>query len=568
MKYRIHFVCILSLLLCTHAVQAKYFDELKNTKDRQSRFQLAHKLYYKNVLPVDSINAKSAYNELITIAQEENDTKLRAYAEIMMTDYYYDHLMHRHDNIITAHLNQALKIASAGKFPDITADIYHHLGMWYYHDNKYSLAFEYLLKANNVIKQIGYANYPYASKFLYNLGYCYYDFTNYNKSREFLQEALRYSFCTKKNEIEIYNTIGLCFRELMLNDSAIHYFQQAINVAKDIRDSVWIGIATGNIAYVLYREKKYDAALPMLQTDYNISRHHQQWASAMNTLNIFADIYIERGQMDKAIEALSLADTMLIKAANNNVSYQYYLRKAKICSLQSNYHDAYSYLDSAVKYRELVIRRNNASSISQAEQKAEVEQHLTDIELLQAERNKQLIIRNAIIIVILLSLVIAFQFIHKQKLAQKRNAEVLQNAKDQLNYYIDSVREKTQLIEQFKSEIEQLNTLPNAPMQIERDEMIQKLQTSTILTETDWDDFRHLFERVHKDFFIKLRRDYPGLTQAEIRLIALSKLDLSKNEMAEMLGVSLDAIRKTRQRIRKKLDLADERALDNFLVQV
>jgi len=170
--------------------------------------------------------------------------------------------------------------------------------------------------------------------------------------------------------------------------------------------------------------------------------------------------------------------------------------------------------------------------------------------------------------VILLLLVIAFQFIHKQKLAQKRNVEVLQNAKDQLNYYIDSVREKNQLIEQFKSEIEQLNSMPNAPMQIERDEMIQKLQTSTILTETDWDDFRHLFERVHKDFFIKLRRDYPGLTQAEIRLIALSKLDLSKNEMAEMLGVSLDAIRKTRQRIRKKLDLADEKALDTFLVQL
>ena len=40
--------------------------------------------------------------------------------------------------------------------------------------------------------------------------------------------------------------------------------------------------------------------------------------------------------------------------------------------------------------------------------------------------------------------------------------------------------------------------------------------------------------------------------------MALIKLDLSKKEMAEMLGTFPDSIKKTRQRMVKKLNLSDE----------
>lgn len=83
------------------------------------------------------------------------------------------------------------------------------------------------------------------------------------------------------------------------------------------------------------------------------------------------------------------------------------------------------------------------------------------------------------------------------------------------------------------------------------------LWESIILTEAHWDQFKLLFELVYPNYLLRLRTIYPDLTPAEIRLICLSRLNLSTREMAHRLGVSTYAIFKTRYRIRRKADLPE-----------
>ena len=48
-------------------------------------------------------------------------------------------------------------------------------------------------------------------------------------------------------------------------------------------------------------------------------------------------------------------------------------------------------------------------------------------------------------------------------------------------------------------------------------------------------------------------------------MLSLTRLKLSTKEMASMLGVSADTIKKTRQRLRKKIDLAEDQSLEDIV---
>jgi DNA-directed RNA polymerase specialized sigma24 family protein len=99
----------------------------------------------------------------------------------------------------------------------------------------------------------------------------------------------------------------------------------------------------------------------------------------------------------------------------------------------------------------------------------------------------------------------------------------------------------------------------------ETNETLQQLRHSTILTDSDWEYFRDLFEKAHPGFLQRLKEKIPGLTPAETRFIVLSKLELSGKEMAAMLGIGTDAIRQLRSRVKKKLNLQEESSLDDIV---
>ena len=90
------------------------------------------------------------------------------------------------------------------------------------------------------------------------------------------------------------------------------------------------------------------------------------------------------------------------------------------------------------------------------------------------------------------------------------------------------------------------------------------MNKTTILTEDDWNKFKELFEEVYKGFFIRQKEKLPELTQAEIRLLCLTKLKLETKQMGSILGVSFDTIKKSRHRLRKKLGLKEEDSIDDI----
>jgi len=70
-----------------------------------------------------------------------------------------------------------------------------------------------------------------------------------------------------------------------------------------------------------------------------------------------------------------------------------------------------------------------------------------------------------------------------------------------------------------------------------------------------------------KGFFVKLLQDFPDLSKTELRLLAYIKSEVKTKEIAENQHISVDAVRKTRHRIRKKIGLSAKESLEKFIAK-
>ena len=86
--------------------------------------------------------------------------------------------------------------------------------------------------------------------------------------------------------------------------------------------------------------------------------------------------------------------------------------------------------------------------------------------------------------------------------------------------------------------------------------------------DNNWENFSRYFEEVHKDFNGNVKTKYPSVTSNELRLLALLKMNLSSKEIANILNISPEGIKKARYRLRKKLDLTTEESLQNLVLSL
>jgi len=73
-----------------------------------------------------------------------------------------------------------------------------------------------------------------------------------------------------------------------------------------------------------------------------------------------------------------------------------------------------------------------------------------------------------------------------------------------------------------------------------------------------WTEFEKRFQAVHLGFYDKLNEKFPKLTDADKKLCALLRLNLSTKEIASISHQNPNSVEVARTRLRKKLDLSNQ----------
>jgi len=188
----------------------------------------------------------------------------------------------------------------------------------------------------------------------------------------------------------------------------------------------------------------------------------------------------------------------------------------------------------------MLVKRRIRHERSKSEQEADRSRKLLELELeqLKLQRDKEEIRRDKI---------------HLEE-------DVINKSKELANFTMLLVQKKDMFAE-VTDDLKQLKDhVRNEESRKKLLEIFQKLDRHKI-GEEYMEVFDVNFEKVHHNFFEKLKELNPTLTKRELRLCAFVKMNLSNKEISPLLGISLRGIENARYRIRKKLNVAGE---DNF----
>jgi hypothetical protein len=444
-------------------------------------------------------------------------------------------------------------------------ECWHLTGNFYYMVGKYTMAFEYMHKAQTVFDQ--YRNNK-ENSYLHRhdnvLGNCYYHFGEYREAIKYLKKTILLP--SYWNAITftpgIYNTLALCYQQLKQYDSAAIWYNKSYEAAVEFKDSFYMALAQGNLGFTYYLQQQYDKALPLLEADYKGSTQAGEAGSATNAAITIAAIYIKKGQPEQADRYMNLSRQYIYSFGNASVMKSWYENLYNLSKAKADYKNASLYADSLLVYKDSVEAMRDKKAFNQAVLKLETEKHMNEVSQLDHKRKQQVLLRNSLLAGSVLLTLIVLLWLNRQLLKRNKEKELAQQqlrfAEQELISYTRQLKEKNDLLEQLRDEINKGNHLND------REGNINRLLAATILTEEDWKKFRQLFEKVYPGFFIRLKEKMPDLSAADTRLLALTKLQLPPKNMASMLGVSYDAVKKARQRLRKKIDLPEEGTLEEL----
>ena len=74
--------------------------------------------------------------------------------------------------------------------------------------------------------------------------------------------------------------------------------------------------------------------------------------------------------------------------------------------------------------------------------------------------------------------------------------------------------------------------------------------------QSQWKEINMLFSETFPDFVLNLKRNYPTLTESELRHCMFIKLNLTIEEIAQILNIELASVRSARYRLKKKVDFS------------
>lgn len=428
----------------------------------------------------------------------------------------------------------------------------------------------FYLKAWALREKIGLDHYDDNSNLLGRLAETCFRMEEYQQSIRYAKRSLNvWSNATYSGrQFSIINIIGLGFQKLGMYDSAFEWHAKALQKAIVQKDTAWMGIIKGNWGHTLLLSGAYHKALPLLWYDYRIALQYKDEPSAGNTLQRIAQIYLQQQKTDSALLLAAQAQQLIGQSNryyNPNYSMQAALTLSRIYEAKG---------DGMAALRQFRLYNHIADSLAQVLKKSrlDVVQTQMDFEQTLIQKNELLKAREfekkyrvILIAGMALLLVIGWLLYQRKMTANRQAAAQLEQqrqlaeaetraAKHQLELYTESLYEKNELIEKLRHQL-----LPVQP---------QELVEQSILTEDDWLRFRAMFDKVYPDFFGRIIHLASDATPAEQRMAALVRLGIGNKQIASMLGISADTVRKSKSRLRQRLQLLATQDLDQFIAHL
>ncbi|HTJ53181.1 MAG TPA: tetratricopeptide repeat protein [Cyclobacteriaceae bacterium] len=365
---------------------------------------------------------------------------------------------------------------------------------------------------------------------------------------------------SKSGLVRALNNIASVYEEKKNDSLALINYTQALKLCEEIPDKRFSSLIINSIGMIHLRRKEYETSMTFQERALQLAIETDDEALQAQSYGAMSEIYIALGQPEKALTIAERGLEHAQKITSKRDLRDSYHRVSKAHEKLGHFQKAYEFQSLYVALNDSLKNSDNTSSIEKLKSKYELGKKESEIVLLKQRHQVEASRRDIAIVTLVAILIIGFLLYNRYRLITQRRLALKRQL---LNLYTQGLIEKSETINRINAELEQFKSSgSNEDVQIAK---IDKILQSNILTNEDWDNFKKAFEDIYPAFFSKLRYKYPAITAAELRLSALIKLNLSIKEMASMLGISPESVKKSRYRLKRKLGLTENEVLEDFI---
>lgn len=151
---------------------------------------------------------------------------------------------------------------------------------------------------------------------------------------------------------------------------------------------------------------------------------------------------------------------------------------------------------------------------------------------------------------------------------EKLQAEITHKNSELASSAMNLLRKK-EILSTLKDDLHELKTNNTIQKGTKEFQKILKVIDSELENTHEWEMFANHFDSVHTNYLKKLKEACPDITQAELKLAAYLRLNLSSKEIAQLMNISIRGVETCRYRLRKKLGLiSNEASLPDYLIKL
>ncbi|MES2061230.1 MAG: tetratricopeptide repeat protein [Bacteroidota bacterium] len=466
------------------------------------------------------------------------------------------------------------------------------MGQICYNQGHYAQALDFYLHADKLFSANN--NQEMLAANMGDMGVLYYYNKQLDKSRSMYNKAL--AIYTKTNNLKgqagIFGKIGHLYEKHHQYDSAFYY--QHLALKKYTRANYQQGAAKiyENLGSIYEDLAQYDSAYTSFNHSLQLYKQEHNEIATIEVINNLGDILRKTGKYAQSIVESRRA--MALAGQTGNVYQLASCSKdlGKAYELMGRMDSAYHYAELSRKYSLDVYSKEGVNQTAFLQVLYDMNKKSDEINRLNNIRKINRIVGVAVVVVVALIIVLGMVIFSRQRLKIKdQNALAKQK---QVQHELMQLELKNQHLEEdnLKQQLEvksrelsthTLNLIKNNQFlehlrstlqaMVKDEKRDQKKQMQQIILEINesfnheqhWREFTAAFEQVHQQFFDSLKRYSNELTSADMRLIALLKMNLDSADIATLLGISTDSLRVSRYRLRKKLNIPQGDNLSAFI---
>jgi tetratricopeptide (TPR) repeat protein len=450
---------------------------------------------------------------------------------------------------------------------------------------------------------------------LTNLGNDQWKTGNYKEALKYFTQAYNQVKGTANEQqmATLLNNLGLVHWRLENNDAAMECYDEAAKLAEKLDMPRLLGLTYTNRALILKEQRKFDEAFNFnneaisifiklkeprdLAIAYNnqgqIYRFSDQPQQALNYYNLSLKECEKIAYLEGMATAYQNLSTIFTAIADPEKAYSNAHKGLKI-SLKlnskvriseayrelSSIHERFAQPDSALYYFKMYYHQEKrlmaaAQSETLSRYQANMGFEVKNLRIKNLKNERQ-IANNRLWFIAIGTLAVLFTIIfllyrHSSKIRVKKNQleaelrisrKLIEIKELELKTYIIDLSKKNSIINDLQG------IAATGIVDKRQDEEVANLIARRILTDEDWEVFKIRFAGIYPHFFDQLKESLISITEAEVRILVLMRLNLRGIDMANTLGISPQSVRVCKMRLKKKLSVEGYNTVEEFLEHI